>query len=97
MRRRKFTEAERGCLETWLEEGVERPITLTTLSRIRKGWPGLAEDMDLMFRAIRKLQRLRRGRGRVTGGSEFDSALLRAGSALTRARRGAATSGASNG
>ena len=97
MRRRIFTEAERECLETWIEEEVEDPITLTTLSRIRKGWPGLAEDMELMFKAIEKLQRLCRWRGRATGGSEFGSALRRAESALTRARRGAATSSASRG
>lgn len=91
MRRRIFTEAERKCLEKWLTEGVEEPITLTTLSRIRKGWPGLAEDMDLMFRAVRRLQRLRRWRGRTTRGSGFGSALQRAESALTRLRRDAAT------
>jgi len=91
VRRRIFTEAERECLEKWLMEGVEEPITLTTLSRIRKGWPGLAEDMDLMFRAVRRLQRLRRWRGRTTGGSRFGSALRRAESALTRSRNAAST------
>jgi hypothetical protein len=97
VRRRIFTEAERECLETWLEEGVEDPITLTTLSRIRKGWPELAEDMELMFRAIRKLQRLRRWRGRATGGSGFGLASRRAASVLTRVRSALSTLGASSG
>ena len=91
MRRRIFTEAERGCLETWLEDGVEDQMALTTLSRIRKGWPELAEDLDLMFRAIRRLQRLRRWRGRETGGSEFGLASRRAASGLTRVRSAPST------
>jgi len=88
---RIFTEAERECLERWLEEDVEEPITLTTLSRIRKGWPALAEDLELLFRAVRRMQRLQRWEGRTTWGSEFGSALRRAESELTRARRGGAT------
>ena len=91
VRRRIFTEAERECLERWLEEGVEKPITLTTLSRIRKGWPGLAEDMTLLFKAVRRLQRLKRWRGRTTGGTGFGSALRLAESALTRSKNAGAT------
>jgi hypothetical protein len=92
MRRRIFTEAERRCLERWLREDVETQLTLTTLSRIRREWPNLAEDLELLFKAIRKMQRLRRWRGRRRL-DEFGSALRCAESALTRARRELATSG----
>jgi len=92
MRSYIFTEWERELLRSWLEEGKESQSTRNLLSKIRKRWPDLAEDMTILFEAIRKMQRLQRWRGRLTGHSEFESALLRAGSALTRARKGWNTS-----
>ena len=92
-----FTERERRLLRKWLEEGEETGETLKVFTWIRQSVPQLVEDMDLMLGVIRELRRQRRWRGRATERSEFDSALRRAGSALTRARRGRATSGASRG
>ncbi len=91
MRRFIFTERERELLKKWLVTGEESNETRKLLTRIRKGFPDLAEDMEIMFAVIRELMRRRRWRGRVTGGSEFGSTLRRAESALTRARRGGAT------
>ena len=97
MRRFIFTKRERELLSTWLETGEEDNETRKLFSRIRKGFQEMAEDMELMFAVIRALMRRRRWRGRITGRTEFGSALRRAESALTRTRRGAATSGASSG
>jgi len=91
MRRRIFTDRERGLLEAWIETAEENQETRNVMSWIRQGWPGLADDMTLLFRAVRTMMRRRRWRGYVTRGSEFGSALRRAESALTRARRGAST------
>jgi len=92
-----FTEWEEEKLEEWLRDGTEDQSTRDLLSKIRRGFPGLAEDMELLFRTIRAMQRRGRWWGRITARSEFGSALRRAESALTRARRGAATSSASRG
>ena len=92
-----FTERERRLLERWLEEGEETGETLKVFHWIRRNLSPLREDVELMLRVIRELKRRRRWRGRLTGRSEFGSRLRRAESALTRARRGRATSGASSG
>ena len=86
MRRYIFTDWERRLLEEWLEDGAENQSARDLLSKIRQGWPILAEDMTLLFEVIRAMQRRRRWRGRMTKGSEFGLALRRAESALTRAR-----------
>jgi len=91
LRRFIFTDRERELLKTWLETGEESNETRKLLTRIRKGFPDLAEDMEIMFAVIRELMRRRRWRGRVTGSCEFGSTLRRAESALTRVRRGGAT------
>ena len=88
MRRYIFTKRERRLLREWIEEGEETQETRKVLSWIRKGFPQLAEDMSLMFETIRAMQRRRRWRERITGRGEFGSALRRAESALTRAKRG---------
>jgi hypothetical protein len=95
MRRFIFTDRERGLLEAWLTEGVENQQTRIVLSWVRRNWISLEEDMTLLFKVVRKLQDQQRWWGRVTGRSEFGSALRRAESALTRARRGATTSAVS--
>jgi hypothetical protein len=87
MRRYIFTERERRLLEEWMEAGEETGETRKVLSWIRKGFHGLAEDVDLMLRVIRVMQRRRRWRGRITSRNEFGSALRRAESALSRVRR----------
>jgi len=97
MRRYIFTDRERRLLEEWIEEGVENQQTRIVLSWVRRNWIGLEEDMELLFKVVRKLQGQQRWWGRITGRSEFGSALRRAESALTRARRGATTSAASSG
>ena len=77
MRRYIFTERERRLLREWIDEGEETQETRKVLSWIRKGFPLLAEDMSLMFEAIRAMKRRRRWRERITGRSEFGSALMR--------------------
>ena len=95
MRKYIFTDRERRLLEEWIEEGAENQQTRIVLSWVRKNWISLEEDMELLFKVVRKMQGQQRWWGRVTGRSEFGSALRRAESALTRARRGASTSTAS--
>ena len=86
MRRYIFTERERRLLERWIETAEEVEDLQRILSWIRQGWPGLAEDMTLLFRAVDAMMRRRRWRGYLTRGSELGSALRRAESASTRAR-----------
>ena len=57
MRRYIFTERERRLLREWIEEGEETQETRKVLSWIRRGFPLLAEDMSLMFKTIRTMQR----------------------------------------
>jgi len=95
LRKYIFTDRERRLLEEWIEEGAENQQTRIVLSWVRKNWISLEEDMELLFKVVRKMQGQQRWWGRVTGRSEFGSALRRAESALTRARRGASTSTAS--
>ncbi len=91
MRRYIFTDRERRLLEAWIETAEESQETRNVLSWIRQGWPGLADDVTLLFKVVRTMMKRRRWRGYATGGSEFGSALRRAESALTLARRGADT------
>ena len=91
MREYIFTEDDRRRLTRWLETGEEDQVTRNLFVQIRRSVPSLAEDMDLLLRVVKAMQRLRRWRGYVTGRGEFGSALRRGESALTRARRGAAT------
>ena len=90
-----FTKRERRLLERWLEEGEETGETVKVFHWIRRNLTSVREDVELMIRVIRELKRRRRWRGRLSSRSEFGSRLRRAGSALTRARRGRSTSGAS--
>ena len=91
MRRFIFTERERRLLERWIEdEEEEDQQTRIVLSWVRRNWSTLADDMTLLFKAVRTMMRRRRWRGRVTGSSEFGAALRRAEFALSRARRDAA-------
>lgn len=92
MRRYIFTDRERRLLEEWIEsEESESQATRDLLTKIRKGWPGLAEDVALLFKTMDRMMNRRRWRGYATRGSEYGSALRRAESALTRLRNGAAT------
>lgn len=97
MRRYIFTDRERRLLERWIETDEENQEIRNILSWIRQGWPGLADDMTILYEAIRTMMRRRRWKRYKTQSSELGSALRRAESELTRARRDAATSGASNG
>ena len=91
MRRFIFTDRDRRLLEAWIAGEEENQDMRKLLSQIRKGWPLLANDVELLFRAIRVMMRRERWRERMTGGSEFGSALRRAESGLTRVKRGGAT------
>lgn len=95
MRTHIFTERERRLLEEWLETGEETGETLKVFTWIRRNFPHLGKDLDLMFKVIRELRRQRRWKGRITGRSELGSLLRRAESALTRIGRGRGTSAAS--
>jgi hypothetical protein len=97
VRRYIFTDRERKLLRGWMETGEESQGTMNVLSWIRQGFPLLAEDMDLLFKAIRTMQRRHVWRGYATRRSEFGSALRRARSSLNRVRGGATASTASNG
>jgi hypothetical protein len=77
LRRYIFTDLERRLLERWMETEEESQETRKVLSWIRQGWPSLAEDMTLLFKAVKMMQRRRRWRGYKTRGSEFGSALQR--------------------
>jgi hypothetical protein len=97
VRRYIFTERESELLRGWIETGEESQATMNVLSWIRQGFPLLAEDMQLLFKAIRTMQRRHVWRAYATRSSEFGSALRRARSSLNRIRGGATTSAASNG
>ena len=83
-----FTERDRRLLRRWLESGEEDGETRKLFTGIRQNISQLAEDVDLMLRVIRELRRRHRWWGRITGRSEFGSALRRAESALARVGRG---------
>jgi len=92
LRRYIFTDRERRLLEQWIDSEMnESQATRDLLTKIRKGWPRLAEDMTLLFRVTRTMMSRRRWRGYATRGSEYGSALRRAVSALTRLRNAGAT------
>jgi hypothetical protein len=97
MRRYIFTERERGLLEDWIESGKEIDDLPRILSWIRQGWPGLADDMELLYKTIDVMMKRKKWRKYMTKGSRFGSASRRAVSALTRARSALSTSGASSG
>ena len=94
MRRRIFTRRERRLLEEWILDGSETGETRKLLSWIRHGFPRLAEDLELLFLAIRVMQERRRWRMRITKSSELGSASRPAESELRRLRGGENTSGA---
>jgi len=91
VRRYIFTDRERRLLEQWIDSEKESQSTRDLLTKIRKGWPRLAEDMALLFRAVGTMMSRRRWRGYATRSSEYESALRRAESALTRLRSAEAT------
>jgi hypothetical protein len=92
VRRYIFTDRERRLLEQWIDsETNETQGTRDLLTKIRKGWPRLADDLALLFRVARTMMSRRRWRGYATRGSEYGSALRRAESALTRLRSAEAT------
>jgi len=91
MRHYVFTDRDRRLLKAWIAGEEETQDTRKLLSQIRKGWPRLAEDVEILFETIDAMMGRKRWRGRATGGSEFGSALRRAESGLTRSRRGGAT------
>jgi len=81
VRTKVFTERDRRLLERWLEDGEETGETRKLFTRIRRNTPQLLKDLRLMSRVITELKRRHRWRGRIVGGSEFDSASRPAGSA----------------
>jgi len=90
-----FTDRERGLLREWLQGGVETGETRKVFTAMRRNIPKLRGDLELMLEVTRELKRRKRWGRRVTRGTGFGSSLRRAESALTRLRRGGATSGAS--
>ena len=76
-----FTDRDRRLLERWLEDGEETGETRKLFTWIRRNTPSLLRDLRLMSRVITELKRRHRWRGRIVGGSEFDSASRREGSA----------------
>ena len=88
MRRYILTENDRQRLLQWLEEDVEDQHTRNIFSQIRKNITPLREDIQLILRVIRKLQKERRWRGRASRGDELGRALLKADSRLKAYRRG---------
>ena len=97
VRRYIFTDRERELLRGWMETREESQATMNVLSWIRQGFPLLAEDLELLFKVIRTMQRRHVWRAYATRGSELGSALRRARSSLNRIRGSATTSAASNG
>jgi len=91
VRRRIFTGRERRLLEEWILDGSETAETRKLLSWIRHGFPRLAEDLEVLFLAIRTMQERRRWRVRLARSSELGSALRLAESGLKRPRRGGST------
>jgi hypothetical protein len=94
MRSYIFTEREREKLERWMETGEADRHTMNLFKKMRENTPPLREDLELMVLVLKKKASEKRGRGYNTGKTEYGSALRRVESALTRIRRGGATSGA---
>jgi hypothetical protein len=61
LRRYIFTEREVERLLAWLKTGEEDNSTRMLLSRIRKNWPTLRDDIELFILAMKKMRALGRG------------------------------------
>jgi hypothetical protein len=87
MRSYIFTRRERELLERWLEMGEESQTTRNLFTSIRTNFPQLADDVQLLIRVIRRLQRHRRWHGRVRKSDRLLTLLHSAKKSLKRARK----------
>jgi len=86
MRRYILTDRDREKLLKWLDTDEEDQPTRNLLSQIRKNILKISDDIDLILKAIRKMQRIHRWRGRTSPKDELGRAILRAGSKLKRVK-----------
>ena len=75
-----------GVLLKWLDTDEEDQRTRNLLSQIRKNIPRISDGVSLVLKAIRKMQRMHRWRGRASPRDEFGRAILRARSKLKRVK-----------
>ena len=73
MRSYIFTEREVERLLAWLERGEEDDGTRMLLSRIRRNWPTLRDDIQLFLFAVKKMRALGRGNRRPRLKEVFNS------------------------
>jgi len=70
----------------WQDTDEEDQQTRNLLSQIRKNILRMSDDMSLILKAIRKMQRMNRLRGRASSKDELGRAILRARSELKQAK-----------
>ena len=75
-----------GVLLKWLDTDEEDQQTRNLLSQIRKNILRISDDVSLILKAIRKMQRMHRWRGRASPKDELGRAILRARSKLKRVK-----------
>jgi hypothetical protein len=86
MRRYILTDKDREILLKWLDTDEEDQRTRNLLSKIRKNILRISDDISLILKAIRKMQRMHRWRERVSPKDELGRAILRARSKLKRVK-----------
>jgi len=86
MRRYILTDKDREKLLKWLDTDEEDQQTRNLLSQIRKNILKISDDIDLILKAIQKLQRQHRWWGRASRKDKFGQAYLRTRSKLKRVK-----------
>lgn len=66
MRSYLFTDRERGSLILWLGSGEENQTLRDLFTKIRVNMTSIREDLELMNRVMRRLQKERRFHGRMS-------------------------------
>ena len=85
MRRYILIDKDRKILLKWLDTDEDQQ-TLNLLSQIRKNILRISDDVSLILKAIRKMQRIHRWMGRTSPKDELGRAILRARSKLKRVK-----------
>jgi len=86
MRRYILTNRDREILLKWLDTDEEDQQTRNLLSQIRKNILRISDDINLILKTIRKMQRMHRWSGRASPKDELGRALLRARSKLNQVK-----------
>jgi len=86
MRRYILTDKDREILLKWLDTDEEDQPTRNLLSQIRKNILRISDDIGLILKAIRKMQRMHRWSGRASHKDELGRAILHSISKLKRVK-----------